>query len=223
HGRLRSHPPVDTDEARYDAANRDEHIDLALRWTHYIGDWDIGIAHFSGTDRRPVLVPNAAGDALIPFYPQVEQTSIDVQATLGAWLWKLEMLYNDNKFDSYTAAVGGFEFTQYGIRGGSADLGWLLEYNYDERDERAPSALARDLFFGLRYSGNDIAGSTLLAGIIYDLDNDSQFFNVEAARRLDESWVLTLEARLFNNVDRADPLFYLQRDDYLELQLQRFF
>ncbi len=222
-GRLRSEPPVDTDEARFDSADGDDHVDLAVRWSHYIGDWDIGIAHFSGTDRRPLLLPNAAGDALLPYYLQVEQTSIDVQATLGDWLWKLEALYNDNKVDSYAAAVGGFEYTQYGVGGGDADIGWLAEYHYDERDERAPSALARDLYLGLRYSGNDIAGSTLLAGVIVDLDNDSQFFNIEAARRWDEAWVVTLEARLFSNIDRADPLYYIRRDDYLELQLQRFF
>lgn len=222
-GRLRFDPPVDTDEARYEAGNREEHIDLALRWSHYIGDWDIGIAHFSGTDRVPLLLPNAAGDALIPFYPQIEQTSLDVQATLGAWLWKLEALYNDNDIESYSAAVGGFEFTQYGIAGGDADLGWLLEYNYDERDERAPSALANDVFLGMRYTGNDIAGTTLLAGVIVDLDNDSQFYNLEAARRLTESWVVTLEARVFNDIDREDLLYFFRRDDYLEIQLQRYF
>ena len=222
-GRLRFNPPVDTDDARYEAGKRDEHIDLAIRWSHYIGDWDIGVAHFSGTDRVPLLLPNADGDALIPYYPQIEQTSLDVQATLGAWLWKLEALYNDNDIESYAAAVGGLEFTQYGIAGGDADLGWLLEYNYDERDERAPSALANDLFLGMRYTGNDIAGTTLLAGVIVDLDNDSQFYNVEAARRLDESWVLTLEARIFNDIDRQDLLYFFRRDDYLEVQLQRYF
>ena len=224
HGRLRTEPPVDGDDAIYDSADEEEHLDLALRWSHFIGNWDIGIAHFSGNSREPLLLPSPDGkNKLVPFYPKIDQTSLDLQATLGAWLWKLEAIYSDNKLEDFYAAVGGFEFTSYGIAGGSADLGWLLEYHYDERGENLLSVFQKDLYAGVRYSGNDIASTQLLVGALYDLDNDTVFGSIEASRRFGEEWVLSLEARLFNQVDRRDPLYPLRRDDYLELQLQRFF
>jgi len=224
-GRLRTDPPVDTDDPIWDSSDEEEHIDLALRWSHYIGDWDIGLAHFSGTAREPLLVPagTAADPYLRPLYLQVDQTSLDLQATLGAWLWKLEAIYNSNRVEDYGAAVGGFEVTRFGVADSAADLGWLLEYHYDERGEEPQVALQNDLFTGLRLTGNDIAGSRLLAGFTVDLDNGSTFGNLEAARRLGEAWIITLEARTFFNTDRTGPLHFFRADDYIELELERYF
>ncbi|MGB5339328.1 MAG: hypothetical protein WBO06_09565, partial [Gammaproteobacteria bacterium] len=113
-GRLRSIPRVDTDHPLYASAAEDRHIDFAIRWSHYIGDWDFGLAHFSGTSREPRLLPGltAGGEAvLIPLYETIDQTSLDLQATLGDWLWKLEWLTRSGQGDRYSAAVGGFEYT----------------------------------------------------------------------------------------------------------------
>ncbi len=224
-GRLRTQPAVDASNPLWDSGDEEQHIDYALRWSHYLGDWDIGLAHFTGTGRTPWFVPGGTPDAptLRPLYLQIDQTSLDVQATKGAWLWKLETLYNQNRIEDYFALVGGFEYTWFGARNSAADLGWLLEYHYDERGEMPQVALQNDLFAGLRLTGNDIAGSRLLAGLTVDLDNGSAFGNVEAVRRIGESWTITLEARTFFNTDRDDPLHFLRRDDYLELQLDRYF
>lgn len=48
HGRLRSEPAVDTRNPQYESGAEEKHIDGAVRWSHNIGDWDIGLAHFSG-------------------------------------------------------------------------------------------------------------------------------------------------------------------------------
>ncbi|MES9926699.1 MAG: hypothetical protein ABW158_01160, partial [Candidatus Thiodiazotropha sp. 6PDIVS] len=40
-GRLRTHPHVNQDDAEYESDREDQHLDYALRWSHYIGDWDI--------------------------------------------------------------------------------------------------------------------------------------------------------------------------------------
>lgn len=223
-GRLRINPYIDADAAQYDSSDKRKHLDYAIRWSHYIGDWDIGLAHFSGTSREPVFTANPNGSAsLAPLYLQVDQTSLDVQATMGAWLWKLEAIYNDNPLEDYVATVAGFEYTLYGIRGSAADLGLLMEYHYDERGRRALSPYQDDLFLGIRYSGNDIASTQLLAGILFDTDNDSSFFNFEAERRLGEHWTLALDARVFANIDDRDRLLFFARDDYLEVQLARHF
>jgi len=224
-GRLRTDPPVDTDDPIWDSSDEEEHVDFALRWSHYIGNWDIGLAHFTGTGREPVLVPG--GDpgkpTLRPFYQQIDQTSLDLQATVGAWLWKLEAIHNSNKIEDYYAAVGGFEYTLFGVANSTADLGWLLEYHHDERGEDPMVALQNDLYAGLRWTGNDIAGTRLLTGFTVDLDNGGTFGNVEAVRRLGESWTITLEARTFFNTDDDNPLHFFRDDDYIELQLDRFF
>ncbi|MCR9105104.1 MAG: AMIN domain-containing protein [Gammaproteobacteria bacterium] len=234
-GRLRTNPAVDTGDPLWESGDEQEHIDFALRWSHYIGDWDIGLAHFTGTSRAPLLVPSYTGfgttltpgasppSSLRPLYQQIDQTSLDVQATKGAWLWKLEAIYNRNTLEDFFASVGGLEFTQYGIGGSAADLGWLVEYHYDERDINLQSTFQNDLFTGLRLTGNDIAGSRLLAGVIVDLDNGSSFGNIEAVRRLGEAWTLTVEARTFFNIDDEDPTLFFEQDDYIEFQLDRFF
>ena len=51
-------------------AQEEKHIDFAIRWSHTIGPWDIGLSHFYGTSRDPRLLPqvDASGRVeLIPF------------------------------------------------------------------------------------------------------------------------------------------------------------
>lgn len=230
HGRLRNNPPVNANRPIYESSKEENHQDFALRWSHYIGDWDIGLAHFSGTSRRTVLTPSNSVEMnrLIPFYPQIEQTSLDMQATKGAWLWKLEAIYNQNNFDDYYAYVGGFEYTTFGLLGSDADLGWLLEYHYDSIDtsadnELAPTALQNDIFAGLRWTGNDIQSTHLLAGVTVDLDHQSTFFNLEFYRRLGTSWTISVDTRLFFNIDKNDIFYPIKRDDHVQIELTRHF
>jgi len=224
-GRLRPDPAIDENDAEYEDGDEEEHIDYAVRWSHYIGDWDIGLAHFSGTSRDPLLQPRTSGSdlAIIPYYPQIDQTSVDAQATLGAWLLKLEAIYNDNNVDSYYAWTGGFEYTFYGVADSDADMGLLLEYNYDDRGTDSTSALQEDLYLGLRWSGNDTDSTELLAALVYDTDNNSIFGNIEASRRLGEHWTLGMELRFFTNVDEQDLLHFIEDDDYAEFQITRHF
>ncbi|MFQ5572080.1 MAG: hypothetical protein ACE5G0_20580, partial [Rhodothermales bacterium] len=66
-GRLRAAIPVDTDRPVYESSLEEWHPDLAARWSHVLGDWDIGLAHFWGTSREPGLLPDVSGrPALIP-------------------------------------------------------------------------------------------------------------------------------------------------------------
>ncbi len=46
-GRFRAVVPVDTDNPIYDSDAKDRHVDMALRWSHYFGNWDIGAYSFS--------------------------------------------------------------------------------------------------------------------------------------------------------------------------------
>jgi hypothetical protein len=226
HGRLRTHPRVDTDQAAYQSDRQESHIDLALRWSHYIGDWDIGLAHFDGTNRDPLLIPNlnSGGEiVLTPYYEQMRQTSLDLQATKGDWLWKLEAIHRSSDSGSYNAATGGFEYTLIGIADSDMDLGFLAEYLYDDRRNDVSGPFENDIFTALRLTANDVDGSELLAGVIKDLDDDGWMFNLEASRRIGNQWKTAAQIRLWSDMPDDDPLATFQRDDYLEISIKRFF
>lgn len=225
HGRLRTEPAVSTSNPLYEAGSEEKHVDFALRWSHHIGDWDLGLAHFTGTGREPYLQADTSsgGLRLVPYYLQIDQTSLDAQATKGAWLWKLEAIYNQNTVEDYYAYVGGFEHTTFGVRASPVDLGLLLEYHDDERGDEATNGLASDIYLGLRLTANDVASSMALAGIIYDTDTQSVFGNIEASRRLNENWSMDLELRFTTNPDEDENLYFIESDDYLGIALRRYF
>lgn len=223
-GRLRTPVPVDTDNAQYESSDEENHVDLALRYSHYFGNVDIGLSAFSGTNREPRLLPNAEGSKLIPYYDQINQLGLDLQYTIDAWLWKLEAIARETQNDSFTAAVGGFEYTFYQVADSATDVGALLELQYDGRDEDEPLTLTdNDLFAGIRLALNDIQDTTMLTGMGYDLETSETYLNVEAERRLGEDTVLELRARFFTNADLDDTGYAIENDDYLQLQLSRYF
>ena len=106
----------------------------------------------------------------------------------------------------------------------AADVGVLLELQFDGRDDAEPVTLADiDVFAGIRLALNDTQDTGVLAGIGYDLDTSETYVNVEADRRLGDDYVLELRARFFTNADPADTSFAIENDDYLQLQLSRYF
>ena len=232
-GRLRSEPFVDTDRATYESGAGRQRIDYAVRWSNAIGDFDIGVAHFHGTSREPRLLPECAtpgcnpvtgeGFVLAPRYEVVHRTSLDLQATKDATLWKLEALHESGQGDSYVAWVAGFEYTWFGIDESDMDLGLLVEHLFDGRGGNAPHPLENDVFAGVRLAFNDEASTELLAGVIADGEGDATNLNLEASRRIGERWKVELEARAWTGVDRDDAMYPLQRDDYVQLTLSRFF
>lgn len=223
-GRLRTPAPVDTENALFESSDEENHVDVALRYSHYQGNFDIGLSAFKGTGREPDFLPGSDNSGLLPVYFQIEQFGIDLQYTGDAWLWKLEGVHRQGHFDSYQAMVGGFEYTAYQIVDSNADIGILLEYQYDGRDDREPLTLAdNDLFAGVRLALNDIQDSNLLAGAGYDTKSGETFVTIEAERRLGNHFVLELQMRLFTRVDASDTMLPIKNDDYLQLSLSRYF
>ncbi|WP_298036318.1 hypothetical protein [uncultured Desulfuromonas sp.] len=225
--RLRGILPIDTDEAAYESSREEARIDWAGRWSRVFGDWDIGLGHFRGTSREPRLVPapKASGKiVLVPHYDIIGQTSLDLQATKGSWLWKLEAMTRSGQGKRFGALVGGFEYTLFGLRGSAVDLGLLGEYLYDGRDDEAPvTPWDDDLFLGLRLSPNDVQSSELLAGVLWDRDNGALMLNLEASRRIGRHWIMEVEGRIFSDIPNGDPLAGLARDDFARFRLKRFF
>ncbi|WP_369600383.1 hypothetical protein AAIA72_11095 [Hahella sp. SMD15-11] len=224
-GRLRPALPVDTDDARYESGAKDRHVDLALRWSHTLGDWDLGVAAFRGTQREPELqlAGTFSNPRLVPYYPQMTQLSLDAQATLGDWLWKVEMLGRDST-EKHFASVAGFEYTRVGIMETDQDLGLLVEYQFDDRGDDSGVIGQNDLFLGARWTFNDAEGTEILAGMTQDLDRSGdRTFALEASARLDNHWKWFVNAWFFSADSGASPTWSVRRDDFIQLSMERYF
>lgn len=227
-GRFRSPLVVDTDNPSYESSDEENHIDYALRLNQTIEEFDVGLSYFDGTSRQPEFIQGLknGNPVLIPHYALIQQMSLDLQYTGEEIVWKLEALnrrFDDNSIDDFSAAVGGFEYTFPGVTSGGGDLGVLAEYHLDSRGEAGSSPFQKDLFLGARLSLNDVDSSELLAGAFVDLDNGSKSFRVEASRRIGKGLKLNIEGQLFTDVDDEDPGKIFQQDDYLQLELQKYF
>ena len=234
-GRPRTSPEVDTDQASYESSDEEKNIDYAVRWFNYFGDLELGMAYFTGTSREPLFIPGILNtrNVFTPYYPLMQQTSLDAQLTTEEWLWKLEFIsrdwqtfdFNTSRFlnERFLALTGGFEYTFVGIAESDADLGLVMEYLYDDRNKQATSFFQNDIMAGFRLVLNDAQSSEALLGVIYDLDNQEHLFSLEASRRFSDSWTATLEIRLFNNIDPLSRIKTIEQDDFLQLDIAYYF
>ncbi len=227
-GRLRLPLLIDTSQTRYESDQKWRRVDLAARWSHTLGDWDIGLSHFAGTSREPLLSPvlNSLGFpvALAPYYPLINQSGLDLQYAAGSWVWKLEAIYRSGFGPkSYAASTAGLEYTLSGVFGTGMDLGLLAEYLYDERGKQATTPFQDDVFAGMRLGFNDVQSTEMLMGVIFDRTTSGRFYNIEASRRLGSNWKLNLEARAYAGLPPTDILYGLHKDDYFQLELARYF
>lgn len=223
-GRFRAPLIVDWDDADYESGAGDKHLDVALRYSHYFGDVDLGLYYFRGTSREPRLQLSANGREFKPVYDQIDQVGLDLQYTRDAWLWKLEAVVRDGYDASFFASVAGFEYTFYQVRESDADIGILLEYQYDERSSQEPVTIAdNDVFVGARWSLNDMQDTAVLAGLAVDKKTSETFFNIEAERRFGDNVFLELRVRAITNSEQDEPLYPFSHDDYIQLQISRYF
>lgn len=225
-GRLRSFPPIDTDNSRFEKNGLARQIGFAVRWAHAIGDWDLGLSHYYGTNREPTLLPEIdqfGKPHIIPYYEMINQTGVDIQATKGSWLWKWESIVRSGQGKTYFAATTGFEYTLFDLYETGLDLGLVVEYLYDSRGKNFQNFFEDDFLAALRFGFNDVQSTEILAGIIFDRTSSSKFYNVEASRRLGDSWTLEVQVRFFSGAPRFGPEFVFRRDDHIRAELSYYF
>lgn len=225
-GRLRFPVLIDSNNPIYESSAEQSHIDFAARWSNTLGDWDLGLTAFDGTSREALFQPtiNAQGEQVIrPFYAQITQFGVDAQYIYDDWLFKLEAIHRSGKqIDDFFAAVGGFEYTLYGVFDSATDVGIVVEYAFDERDFFSPSQ--NDLSIAARIALNDAESTEILTGIRQDLEySGSQAFFVEAATRIGESTRVTLDAWLLTSDDTQDIAYNFRRDDFVQLTFEYYF
>jgi hypothetical protein len=225
-GRFRGPVPVNTEEAEYESSSEEWHTDFALRLNRYVGEADIAVAYFQGTGREPYLMPVIEGQVadLIPFYPQIKQASIEAEYLAGDWTWKLESLYRKDTFHDYFAAVGGFEYTFYDVKVTGMDIGVLMEFHYDGRGDEAQTIYQNDSFLGGRLELNDVDATRVLGGVVIDNEYGSEYWTLEASRRLGEYTRVNLDFQWITSADeRDDKLYSLRKDSFIRLEVKRFF
>ena len=245
-GRPRLPFVVEEDQAIFESSAEQYRTDFAVRWSHYIGDLELGLSHFSGTSREPrfalQVVPGADGQpaagSLVPIYDVIDQSGLDAQYFVGDWAWKLEAISRSGQGDRFTAATIGFEKTFVGLFGGRSDLGVVAEYLYDDRGETAPVIGEDDIALGFRYSLNNPADTTALLVWLYDRDSDEYLLTFEASSRIGANWKVVLEASAFSNGLSTAPtlpamlqafsnpeseLGLFQDEDFIKLELTRYF
>ena len=224
-GRLR--PPLAISDAIYESSSEESNLDYALRWQSSIDDWEVGLSYFSGTTREPELITQISDSgelSMNPYYAQIGQVGVDLLKVSGAWLLKMESIYRQGQSEDFAALVAGFEYTQEGVFGSRYGLGYLAEYQYDERDDNFFAIAQNDIMLGLRIMANDIAGSEILVGVIQDLDTTSTYSAyIEASSRLSANWRWSLDGYFFSSDDQDDPFFFLRRDDHIEFSLEYYF
>lgn len=230
---LRPHLGLDLVKPLYQDNAKRRHLDIAARWSHTLNNTDIGLSYFKGTQRTPLLntVLINGQPKLQAVYVQTQTLGIDLQYIYQDWLLKLEALrrsnYQYNQMDGFTknqskAIVTGFEYTFYGINDNAHDLGFIGEYLFDEDEKSTP--FQNDWMTGLRWTWNDVQSTELLLGVIIDLEDHTQMWQLEASRRIDESWKTSLTAQVATNIDNENTFSkQLKNHDRITLSLDYFF
>lgn len=211
---------VDEDHAQYYSSKKNKHIDYALRYSNSFDDYDVGLSYFQGTAREPILKFDPSRQALIPFYDQLKQLSTDIQWTGEALLLKLEALVRKEATSGRSAAlVSGFEYTFFDIYNGH-DFGVITEYLYDERG-KSRTSFDNDIFWGVRYTLNDIGSTEILAGSFTDLDNAALIPRLKIQQRINNQWKYELIFQGYHNIDNKDLYFYkIKDDDFIRFNLR---
>ena len=210
-GRLRLPLSINEKGPLYSSSAKNKRADFAVRWSNYYDDFDIAISHFSGTSREPRFLPSANKiNELVPIYEVIDQTGLEIQYLLDGLAIKGEVISRSGQGERFSAATYGFEYTQVGVLQTRIDLGWVVEFNHDDRLESSPFVL------GTRFSFNDIHDSQILSGFIVNDKSKELGFLLEASRRIGECCMLSLEGIYFDDTDEDNgqkKLFQAFKDD----------
>ncbi|OUS29420.1 hypothetical protein A9Q99_10010 [Gammaproteobacteria bacterium 45_16_T64] len=197
-GRLRAPIGIDTDNARYEGVDQNN-IDFAVRWSQPLtDDLEMAFSIFSGTNRDPRFDFNydLFDPKLIPVYTHMDQFGLELEYIYEGWVAKLEAVSVETPKESYTAAVGGVEYTFDGVFESDLDVTLIAEYLWDERGSASPGFFEHDLGFGTRITFNDEQSTEILVGGIFDFDTDEALYSLEASRRIGESWRVEILATI---------------------------
>lgn len=212
--------PLPVLENHYPSTQRKPEV--AGRIARQQGELDWGLSALHGNQRDPVF--SLVENQLSADYQQLTHYGLDMQYTLPDLLLKLELTHRILPEQHFQSVVAGFEWQFYPPQLAATELGLLLEYSYDNRNELAPATLYNhDLFIGLRWQQHDVRSTEWLLAAILDRQTSSRLFRLSASQRLSNRLLLTAEAWWLGLLSERDPAYYLRRNSYLQLELRYYF
>lgn len=228
--RFQSLPPVDARLTTWEDKAEEKHIDYAIRYAHTILDFDFGLSWFKGTDRVPRFLPHIGGlgsVSLAPQYVQIEKWGLELQYAWRDILFKLEAIdqkrtqVSDDPMDHQAMTVG-LEFTWAQVISG-VDLGLLLEYLYDDREDVSLGAFDNHIFPAMRVALNHQDGGEFLIGAILSCSTGQmETGRIEASSRIGDQWKASLQVNVLQNLEDGHPLNRMKDDDAFKLRLSYF-
>lgn len=213
---------ADINRVAYESSDRQKHLDHAFRFSKPIGIFDIGLSYFNGTSRDPFF---DFSNGALARYDQISQFSGDFQATFDSVLLKTEVIHRTLEQDEFVAFVSGFEYTFYGLGESEYDLGLLTEYSKDDRDQSsvAQTIMQDDVFFGARLAWNDTANTSMLAGMFYDMEYESQLLSLEYETSINDDMKFEVYLTKYVVDNQQDLLYFNRRDANLAANLTYYF
>ncbi|NRA41348.1 MAG: hypothetical protein HRU21_03465 [Pseudomonadales bacterium] len=182
-------PELEKDENFYQSDDEEENIDLALRWFKSFDNFDLGISYFNGIDRSvlPVTLDLLAAlgsqsiNKIGGYYQNLEQLGLEYQYLYEDWIFKLEASHKLLDSGDFSAAVFGFEYTFSDMDPWGQDIGILLEYLWNDRDDvdllpftfEANPDIPADQYDAIRAALVDAGQNPVLAGDYFSpMQND---------------------------------------------------
>ena len=175
-------------------------IGIALRWSGYLNEYDYGLSYYKGNTKDPAF--NVVSNTLVPNYSEISQIGFDFQLTRDSDLYKSEIIYRSDQFDSnnilsnYYASNLGYEKTIFNFLERNWDLGLLAEHTYDSRGRTSHTGFQNDLFLGTTLALNDIQ------------DTQSRFILINDLDRQTRSITFTYESRFFSFIRGGVEFYY---------------
>ncbi len=219
----------------------DSHLDVLLRYSHSFGPVDLGAYGFYGTSRTPDLeLSSQGGSALgsaLPFflqsYPTVTQFGLDLQASVGGFLQKIEATFRvwDDK-EQVNLGVGA-EYSFSSIFGSSMDLGLFSEFYYSNLENKQSGSragvtvfapLQRDIYGGVRLSYVGQTTLSLVLAVSRDLQHQTDSLALKGEYKFASNWGFGIEGWGLTRVSAKDALLFpFRHDRFLSMTADYYF
>jgi hypothetical protein len=225
--RIRQSFLVSEGSARFEGDDWEQAVNFAARYTNsftaFGGGLDVGLSYFHGLNREALLVPVAPG-RVIPLYLMMDQVGLEAVYAYEGLQLKFEGLSRWENGDHFLASVSGFEYTLHDVFDGSADLGLLAEYLFDDRSSNHPNTpFDNDVFGGIRLTLNNVGTTRILAGVIANVEDKGSFGSLEIDHRLRDDLLLSVDARTFLDIPFSDPSGFLATESFAEVAIAKYF
>ncbi|WP_045857668.1 hypothetical protein [Teredinibacter purpureus] len=217
----RFRPPVGSDKkTSFEDFRRTD--DIAIRWNSSLGDADIGVLFFDGISRTPSFT--LQHQQLAANYYSTTLIGGDIQLAKNDTLYKAEWTSEHIQRIDKHAFTGGLEHTLVGIFDTSSDIGLVAEYNVESNNDTPLGLFQNDLFFGARWSANNMSDTSFLAGGLYDFDQRGiQAWSFEASTRWRNTWRLAADVLIYPGADEQHSLHYFDNDSHARISFRHYF